>query len=195
MSGYRQKAFKVRLHVISPIHIGCDDAYEPTGFVVDRNKKQLLAFEPIDFVQGLDGMERQKFLAICEKGTLGSLVELYKFMDGRQTEAPGRTVGVSDGFLPIYDRVVKQLSATNERDIRQELNKFLIARTSFLPIDHAPYIPGTSLKGAFRTGWLNHLQPGVPTRIDSKAARGFEKQLLGGDFAADPFRLVKVSDL
>jgi CRISPR-associated protein Csm5 len=194
MSRYSQNAFKVRLHVITPVHIGCDDAYEPTGFVVDRANKKLIAFDPVDFVHGLDGADRLKFLSICEKGTLNSLIELYKFMDGRKTTVQGRCVGVTDGFLASYDRVIK-LPPNKEHDIKQELNKFMVARTSYLPLDSTPYIPGSALKGALRTGWLNHLHRGVLTKVDGKRAKGFEKQLLKGDFAADPFRLLKVSDL
>jgi len=35
----RMTPYKVRLHIISPVHIGCDDVYEPTGFVVDKAAK------------------------------------------------------------------------------------------------------------------------------------------------------------
>lgn len=189
-NGYSHKTYKVRLHVISPVHIGCDDAYEPTGFVVDRAKCQLIAFDPVEFVRGLTPEDRQKFLSICEKGTLASLVELYRFMDGRRSDATGRSVSLSEGFLTAYDRVLK---LTGERDIRQELNKFVISRTSYLPVDNAPYIPGSALKGALRTGWLNHLNRGK--KHERPNAKTLESDLLGGTFAADPFRLVKVSDL
>lgn len=189
-NGYRHKTWKVRLHVISPVHIGCDDAYEPTGFVVDRANRKLIAFDPIEFVGGLTSEDRRKFLSICEKGTLASLVELYRFMDGRRSAAAGRCVSLSEGFLTAYDRVLK---LTGEQNIRQELNKFAIARTSYLPVDNAPYIPGSALKGALRTGWLNHQNGGK--KLERPNAKSLESDLLGGTFAADPFRLVKVSDL
>jgi len=197
-NGYRHKTYKVRLHVISPVHIGCDDAYEPTGFVVDRSNRQLIAFDPVEFVGGLTSEDRRKFLAICEKGTLASLVELYRFMDGRRSAATGRTVSVSEGFLKVYDRVLKLTES--ERDIRQELNKFAISRTSYLPLDNAPYIPGSALKGALRTGWLNHLNRGTVRHVDGKNKRAGEfletdlLKLAERDISSDPFRLVKVSD-
>jgi len=76
----RQVPYKVRLHVFSPIHIGCDDVYEPTGFMVDKNAKLLVAFDPLDFARSLSAHEKKQFLSICEKGTLESIVELYRFM-------------------------------------------------------------------------------------------------------------------
>ncbi|NTU63262.1 MAG: hypothetical protein HGB05_07630, partial [Chloroflexi bacterium] len=39
--------------------------------------------------------------------------------------------------------------------LKQELNKFAISRTSYTPYDGMPYVPGTSLKGALRTAYLN----------------------------------------
>lgn len=194
---YRHKTYKVRLHVISPVHIGCDDAYEPTGFVVDRPNRQLIAFDPVEFVRGLTPEDRRKFLSICEKGTLGSLVELYRFMDGRRSAATGRSVSVSDGFLADYDRVLK---LTGERDIQNKLKKFAISRTSYLPMGNAPYIPGSALKGALRTGWLNHLNGGAVRQVDGRnkhAGKFLETDLLKlveRDISSDPFRLVKVSD-
>lgn len=184
-----QRPFKVRLHVISPIHIGCDDVYEPTGFVVDRSAKKLISFEPIDFVGSLDPGNRAKFLALCDKGTLESILEIYKFMAQHGSKVEGYQVDLTDGFLSSYDRVLR----LQPRDIKQELNKFLIARTSYLPRDQSPYIPGSALKGALRTGWLNHLNQGTPR--PAAQARRLEEELLGGTFAADPFRMVKVSDL
>jgi len=189
----KQVPYKVRLHIFSPVHIGCDDVYEPTGFLVDKGAKRLVAFDPLDFVRSLSHADRLKFLAICEKGTLESIVELYRFMGNREARPEWRSVPVADGFLANYQRVLTKLNPRNERDIKQELNRFMIARTSYLPLDQAPYIPGSALKGALRTGWLNSLNKGQ--RRDAKNARQMEEQLMGGSFAGDPFRLVKISDL
>ncbi|HIJ96302.1 MAG TPA: type III-A CRISPR-associated RAMP protein Csm5 [Desulfuromonadales bacterium] len=183
----KQIPYKVRLHIISPVHIGCDDVYEPTGFVVDKTAKKLIAFDQLDFVRSLTPTDRSKFMALCEKGTLESILDIYKFMWNLPTAPPGHAVDVSKGFLETYERVATKL---NPRDAKQELNKFQIGRTSYLPSDQAPYIPGSALKGALRTGWLNHLNCGK-----NNHPRGLEELLLGGTFANDPFRLVKISDL
>jgi len=189
----KQVPYKVRLHIFSPVHIGCDDVYEPTGFMVNKAAKRLVAFDELDFVRSLPAADRAKFLAICEKGTLESIVELYRFMGNREARPEWRSVPVADGFMASYERVLTKLNPHNERDIKQELNKFLIARTSYLPLDQAPYIPGSALKGALRTGWLNALNKGQ--RLDARNARQMEEQLMGGSFTGDPFRLVKISDL
>lgn len=184
-----QRPFKVRLHVISPIHIGCDDVYEPTGFVVDRTAKKLIAFDPIDFVGALAPSNRAKFLALCDKGTLESILEIYKFLAQHGGKVEGYPVDLVDGFLTSYDHVLR----LQPRDIKKELNNFLIARTSYLPHDQSPYIPGSALKGALRTGWLNYLNQGIARPFAQ--GKKLEEELLGGTFASDPFRMVKVSDL
>lgn len=183
--------FKVRLHIISPVHIGCDDAYEPTGFVVDKAAKKLIAFDPLDFVRSLNDADRTEFLAISDKGTLESNVEIYKFMNDHKDAVKGHSVSVSNGFIVNYDRVVN-IKVDDRNTIQQELNKFFINRTGYLPFDNAPYIPGSALKGALRTGWLNHINNKQSRQgVNSKQ---LEQQLLGGSFATDPFRLLKVSD-
>lgn len=186
-----QKAIRVRLHVLSPVHIGCDDVYEPTSFVIDRQQKKLIAFDPIDFVGTLSEQDRKKFLTICEKGTLESIIEIYRFMNEHQGSIAGHAVGITDGFIDNYNRVAR-MSTSNSRNIQQELNKFLVSRTSYAPFDNAAYIPGSALKGALRTGWLNRLN----NKQLRQGARGsmLESELLGGTFAEDPFRMVKVSD-
>jgi CRISPR-associated protein Csm5 len=175
------------MHIISPVHIGCDDVYEPTGFVVDKTAKKLIAFDQLDFVRSLSPADRGKFMALCEKGTLESILDIYKFMWNLPTAPQGHSVDVSKGFLETYERVATKL---NPRDAKQELNKFQIGRTSYLPNDQSPYIPGSALKGALRTGWLNHLNKGQKLHT-----RNPEEDLLGGRFDKDPFSQVKVSDL
>jgi len=183
----RQKTYKVRLHIISPVHIGCDDVYEPTGFMVDKAAKKLIAFDEMEFISSLTPTERAKFMALCDKGNLESILEIYKFM-WNMTKAPqGHAVQVSKGFIDNYERVATRLQP---REVKQELNKFLISRTSYLPTDNTPYIPGSAIKGSFRTGWLNHLNKGK-----KQTDKRFEEALLGGSFAKDPFRMLKISDL
>ena len=72
--------YYLRLKVVSPIHIGCDEVYEPTGFVVDEEKKELVSFDPAAFLGQLEQKELDRFSAICKKGTVASLLEIYKFI-------------------------------------------------------------------------------------------------------------------
>jgi CRISPR-associated protein Csm5 len=179
------------LKVMSPVHIGCDEVFEPTEFVVDEMNNQLISFDPITFLTDLEEKDRQRFSGICLKGTLDSILEIYKFVRGRKTE--GKVVEVSSGFVSHYQKCLS-LPLGKSREIGNALNKFVISRTAFNPQDNRPYVPGSAVKGAIRTAWLNNL---------AKRARGgkfknasdLENSLLNYNrIENDPFRLVKVSD-
>lgn len=179
------------LRILSPIHIGCDEVYEPAGFSVDEKEGMLYSFNPIDFLRSLDQQEKERLAAICSKGTIESILELYKFMQGRSFR--GHAVGLCPGFLAIYRRTLA-MSAGDKKKIQQELNNFTISRTAFNSRTQQPYIPGSAIKGALRTAWLNGRQT-VKKLRPAKNPGQLERDLLdGGAFQTDPLRLLKVSD-
>jgi len=189
------KRIKCCLQNFSPIHIGCDEVYEPTGFVVDRNKNCLIIFDPLLFIAKLSRFDREKFSAICKKGTIESILEIYKFFQNRP--AQGRSVKICDGFLDHYNQVLKLPT----QKIKKELNNFKIERTAFCAFDQRPYIPGSAVKGALRTAYLNSLANEDRDYSSIKAHKKLEEKLLHLDRVSnkekiykDPFRLVKVSD-
>ena len=189
-----REVFRCFIKTLSPWHIGSDDVYEPTSFVVDEIQKQLVVFNPVYFISELSDADKSRFSSICAKGTLSSILEIYKFLRGKQVE--GRRVDVCDDFIAHYQRTLS-LPTNNERQIQQELNKFEIPRTSFSSIDQRPYIPGSSVKGALRTGYANFCQTlkKLPKWKNSLESQGLEKKLMNYSSPDDdPFRLVKVSD-
>ncbi len=188
-----QKPLYVKLHVISPVHIGCDDVYEPTGFAVDTAKRKLVVFDPFEFIKNLSSKDRGVLSSICMEGTVSSIIKLYKFIASRSVQ--GREVPVAEDLLSHYG-TVKALPTHNERKLKQELNRFQISRTAYNPYDEGAYIPGSSLKGALKTAYLSRLagEEGI-TNWPKKKAGMLEEKLLKGNFATDPFRMVKVSDL
>lgn len=186
-----EKPIKVRLHIMSPIHIGCDDVYEPTSFVIDENRKKLIAFDPMDFIKSLSPRDRQEFTRICMEGNVSSIVKLYNFISNKKPG--GREIDISSGLITHYDKV-KKLSTKNEGEIRQELNQFSISRTAYNPHNNLPYIPGSSIKGALRTAYLSKLATDMSIKGRKDRAKDLEVELLGGSFRTDPFRMVKPSD-
>jgi len=182
---------KVRLHILSPVHIGCDDVYEPTSFVIDEKKKKLIEFDPLEFIKSLPAQDKKKFMDICMQGSITSIVSIYKFLFNRQIQ--GKEVEIADGLVSHYRRV-KDLPTNNEKIIKQELNQFAISRTAYNPHNNLPYIPGSSIKGAMRTAYLSKLA--VEKKITGRRdrAKELESELLEGSFDRDPFRMVKVSD-
>ncbi len=184
------------IRTLSPVHIGCDEVYEPMGFVVDERMETLTAFDPLDFFKNLSPHDKTRFADICRKGTIGSLLKLNQFMQGKI--AVGHRVKACRGFIGHYKKNL-DMNPSDEKKIQNELNKFSIHRTAFHEHTNQPYIPGSSIKGALRTAYLNILAKDNGSvsydQKDKKASQMLEKRLLLYDqLENDPFRLLKVSD-
>jgi len=189
-----KEIYRCCLQTVTPMHIGTDEVYEPTGFVVDASVPQLVVVEPIELIRSLSADERLQFAKICAQGTIGSILEVYKFLRNRRPK--GRSVAVCKDFVTHYQNTLS-ISARNERHVQQELNRFEIPRTAFRPIDGRAYIPGSSIKGALRTAYLNLMEKRKALSSGKRRYQGntLQQELL--DFRKipeDPFRMIKVSD-
>lgn len=194
------KTIKIRLHVLTPIHIGCDDVYEPTSFVIDEKKKKLIEFDPIKFISVLNQAQRDELIKTCLQE---NLLLIYKFIRrSYNPRAGGREVEIADGLIEHYKKVL-QMSTFEKQEV---INRFEMHKTAYNPLTRQPYIPGSSLKGAIRTAYLSDLAKkkniknfrGMGDERDK--ADKLETLLLdrveGKDkIPSDPFRMVKVSDL
>lgn len=176
------------LRTLAPIHVGCDEVYEPTGFVVDENAQALTSFDPIDFIDSLSDKDKSLFSQICARGTIDSQLELYKFMRGKPVA--GRGVHLSKGFIDHYQALLTM--KMGDRRLQNDMNQFTINRTAFNINSKLPYIPGSAIKGALRTAYLNLLAKVSPST--ERKGKELEKDLLKGSFQTDPLRMLKVSD-
>ena len=132
--------FRFVIRTLSPVHIGCDEVYDPLSFSLHEKEQEISTFSPFELVLSLDPGRLEEFKGLCQKGTVASLLEIYKFM-GRQ-KPEGRRIKVAPGFVEHYRKTLS-IPTNNEKMIRQELNRFTIWRTAFLPEDGRPYIPGS----------------------------------------------------
>lgn len=184
----------VRITTKSPIHIGCDEVYEPTSFIIDTQTRELISFETASFLEQLDSDALDKFSTICKKGTIVSLLELLKFMRSQAELAEGQRVSVPSAFLEHYESTLSL--PLKENRVKQELNSFQIKRTAFDPLSESAYIPGSAIKGSIRTAILN-LRNKTKHLPSQRNNRGLQERLLDfqfGHLESDPFRLLKVSD-
>jgi len=183
-----EKPLKIRLHVLSPIHIGCDDVYEPTSFVIDENKKKLIEFDPIDFITHLTQEQRNEFMRVCSSD---NLLSIFKFVRRVfNNNIPAREVDVASGLIEHYKNVL----AMSSYDKKIIINQFILNKTAYNPQTNSVYIPGSSIKGSLRTAYLSYLAVKKDKKNVRMNAIDFEKELLEGSFDTDPFRMVKVSD-
>ena len=196
LRGPQNQVMYFRLKLLSPLHIGCDEVYEPTSFVIDEKRNALISFDPFDLLEKMDINARQKFSKICQEGTINSLLEIYKFIYQHAKNVEGEQVVISKDLIGHYQQVLTKMPI-NEKDIKQELNNFKISRTAFNPFTNISYIPGSSMKGAIRTAVLNWRNQGKkePFFSGKDANRELQKHLLSFDsLQTDPFRMLKISD-
>ena len=173
---------KIALTPLSPIHIGCGEDFEPTNYVIDAEQKLLYGFDPSrailpeNVVRGLES-------CCAAPNPLAMLQKTYFLSEHKKTFITWANVLVS---------VFPEVLAEYKTRLNTDFNQFIIER--HVHQSHGrqlPYVPGSSLKGALRTGWLNRLQNEAPDPVTTN----METRLFCGDFQTSPLRLLKISDL
>jgi CRISPR-associated protein Csm5 len=195
-----------RISTLTPVHIGCGEDYYPTNYVIDGG--YLHFFGELQLVEALPPAELQTLAGMAENlaGQEG-LRQIQAFIhQKRQSLSPlaQHSIPVADGVARLYeDRIGR--TAQREHDGRKISNQLAIQRNSFNPYGHAPYIPGSSIKGAVRTALLDALNKGnslkfVRDRQGQERCENnqeLQQRLLDYDFRHlqdDPLRLLKIGD-
>jgi CRISPR-associated protein Csm5 len=182
---------------LTPTHIGCGEDFEPTNYVIDDHV--LYHFQPDRLA--LSEEDRRLLIRSVNRRGDEAIREIQRFFHQRrqQCRQVGRLkVGVAAGVAERYQARVGQV-AQREDERGAVVNRLEIERTAHHPHTGVAYLPGSSLKGAIRTAWLNQLDTGPVIKRDrtqkpSERSGELEAELLGGSFQSDPFRLVELAD-
>ena len=150
-----KKVYHCTLHTLSPVHIGCGQEYDPMNSRIDPVAQKLISYNPLDLVNSLDDKSRGTFKELCLRTGRPDviLMELYRFAAAR--DVAGRQIPIPANLAKRYSELVlqyKERSYGNKPS--EDFNRFRIERQAFSSLDNAAYIPGSSLKGAFRTAFL-----------------------------------------
>jgi len=185
---------------LAPIHIGCDEIYEPSNLVIHDGL--LHALDPADLANELTDNERRQLAGLAEsRDPVGPLQRFFRERAERFSALARHQVAVAPAVADAYQQSAGR-PTQRSNDGHATYNVFPMARTAYRPLDNAPYLPGSSLKGSIRTAWLHHLNADSPlTPAEEKdkkgAARSLEQRLLGytaGKFENDPFRHLALAD-
>ncbi|MCC6657600.1 MAG: hypothetical protein IT512_05405 [Rhodocyclaceae bacterium] len=188
------------ISTLAPVHVGCDETYEPSNFVIHEGL--LHALDPSDLAEALSDKERNQLAGLADqREPIGALQRFFR-------DNAERFAALARHQVEVAESIVREYQANAGRptqrgvDGQATYNLFPIARTAFRPHDNAPYLPGSSLKGSIRTAWLNHLNRGTPLHANvkgdaGKASNRLQESLLhytAGKFENDPFRHVGLAD-
>ncbi|WP_314261300.1 type III-A CRISPR-associated RAMP protein Csm5 [Cardiobacterium hominis] len=190
----------LHLTPLSPIHLGTGEDFEPTNYVIYDNA--LYAFDPAR--AELDDRQRQELLKtvrrINAKNDMEGLAQIKCHI---QTNAKHFIRGAYS-ISSTTNKLAEEYQETKD-------NQFRIERTATNPHSHAPYIPGSALKGCLRTALMeirSEKQPPETYHLNNPLKEKREQQLYGDalleqyphnprrpEFSSDQLRLTKPSDL
>lgn len=189
----------ISISTLSPVHIGCDEVYEPSNFVI--HDSLLHSLDPADLAEALSDKERKQLATLADgREPIGALQRFFRDNAERFAGLARHQVAVAEEIVREYQKNAgnpTQRSAAGEATY----NVFPIARTAYRPFDNTPCLPGSSLKGSIRTAWLNRLNRGAELTQAEKSSKNknaaLQQRLLGysaGKFENDPFRHIALSD-
>jgi CRISPR-associated protein Csm5 len=177
----------IALTTLSPLHVGCGEDYEPTNFVADRKSRRLYHFDPS--VVKLNRARLNDLLRVVQQST-SSIRDIYAFYE--KNEALYKPFAT--GLVPYDSNFDAPLASLTQGAL---IKNSSVQRTcyQFIGGADAPYVPGSSIKGAIHTALLNRVA------MDSKAQplgrRDWSKidgELLGGTMDGSPMRFLSVED-
>ncbi len=149
----------ISISTLSPVHVGCDDVYEPSNFVIANGL--LHALEPADLAADLSENDRNQLSALAEgHEPIAALQRFFRKNAQRFAELSHHQVTVAEAIVGEYEKTAGKATQRGPAG-EATYNLFPIARTAYRPFDAAAYLPGSSLKGSIRTAWLNHCNEGT----------------------------------
>lgn len=188
------RTIPLALTPLTPIHIGCGQDFEPTNYVIDGDV--LYHFDPARVA--LSKSDRDALIAAVSRRGDEAIRDVQRFFHARKDRFAGVAHGAVSVAAGVADQYQKRIGrvAQHETGGRRVANLLEIERTAHHPHSGAPYLPGSSIKGAIRTAWLDSLNQGRGKGSEDRNAQDIERRLLDSraGFHVDPFRLLRVAD-
>ena len=188
-----------RLHItpLSPVHIGCNETYEPTNYVIDGDT--LYEFNADTAIASLPKVAQEQLLKIVSGKPNEEMLKQVQAFFYHHREA---LMSQAEHYFPvgngIAERYAKRIGKTVQHEAQggQVLNKLEIERSSYNLMNRKPMFPGSSIKGAIRTALLDQVNDGEERQYNEKnqqlQQRLFEYSMR--DLHKDPMRLISVGD-
>ncbi len=132
---------KVKIKIITPIHIGDGNEYMPFDYVIDKSNKKLKVVDKLEFQKKIasDPRLKKEFLSFSEHA--------YKLTDFVKRHAK-KFIYEAD----ISNKASQDLTKDSKNIIRRPVHTFI--KDKFL---NRPIIPGSSVKGAIRTAIADYV--------------------------------------
>lgn len=185
---------RITITTLSPVHIGCDEEFVPTNFVI---KNSLLHY--LDMAVLADALDTAERSTLGKMKTVGAIQQFFKSRRDRFVPLASYIIEIAEDIAREYE---DKAGNPTQQGVAGEstYNMFPIARTAYRAIDFSPYLPGSSLKGSIRTAWLDTINCGKSLEQSEKADRknanrALQQRLLEySELKDDPLRHLQVAD-
>lgn len=202
------------LTCLSPVHVATGDSLNPGEYLIDQNALYELGQGGLS--PALTATQRSELLTILESNGPALPLTVQRFLAreaGKLKYAARRMCPLLPGISRYYQSRLGQVMQNDTKNKKQVINQLELMRHVGAALG-APYIPGSTLKGAIRTALVSALNQGQALhaerretdKLSSKVAQDAERQLLGFDtrrdsptkqryrIEHDPFHWLQVGD-
>ncbi|XPV70417.1 MAG: RAMP superfamily CRISPR-associated protein [Halarcobacter sp.] len=153
------KTYKLKMTLLTPMHIGIGESYEPTNFVIDNGF--LYEFDEFSFFESLSKEDKTKFEELVTREDNLALSSINKFIKKRKDIVKNiftLKVKVTQGIEKEYNRRIGIISKFEGSGIKKPvINQFQIQKTIKDEITGNPYITGSSIKGSISTAYQEYI--------------------------------------
>ncbi|MFH1761479.1 MAG: type III-A CRISPR-associated RAMP protein Csm5 [bacterium] len=178
------QTFSLKLTVLSPVHIGTGEELTPFEYII--REKTLYRINLTALIGSLEEGARDELIGLVDRDSLAG-VRKFIIENTDVGKHALYSAGVSDKCAAQYE---SKLGDTGHQLI---INPFIRNGGTY-----NAFLPGSSLKGAIRTGVLNHManSPGCRAHMrDPRDPRQIEQDIMDyKDGKEDPFRALRISD-
>jgi hypothetical protein len=178
---------RVRLHLLSPIHIGTGEEFDPFSYII-RDGRLFL----IDLVKWMEMYPEKEELHNMMDSDSFSMIRSYiaEHFDLKTSAAAIRCeIPIqNEDLLKTYQKAIQNRNAQNQVLIHPTMRNDLLMEA---------YLPGSSIKGAIRTAIADYFakDAGVESRDEHPRNNPEYNKKIFGSIQNDPLRKLKIPDV
>lgn len=181
------------LTCLSPVHVATGDSLNPGEYLIADNALYELGQGGLS--PALTATQRSELLTILESNAPDLPLAVQRFLarEASKLKYAARHVRpLLPGISHYYQSRLGQVMQKDPKNKKQVINQLELMRHVGAALG-APYIPGSTLKGAIRTALVSALNQGQPLqaerleteKLKSTVAQDAERRLLGFDTRRD----------
>jgi CRISPR type III-A-associated RAMP protein Csm5 len=182
MKPERTDIHPVRLHLLSPVHIGTGEELDPFSYVIRDNF--------LHFVDTGRWAAETPEATLLEKTVSAAGFAAVRSLIARNIDVARYSIGRievrSKNLLDTYRYSIERQDARNQ---------VLVSPLPRGAADRRAYIPGSSLKGAVRTALANAFVQAAGVKSEDARGRPDYNQKIFGTIRQDPLRHLKFRDI